>query len=134
MRHSPAFDIVVGAGSRGPDRVSGMDGSESSAPHQIRRPQGGQGAARSGARDVTVPLFVTYGQIVTTDIIAEARFDSRRRLETCVRPFASTHHPANAHRRILADCAVPTAHEEDALYVPRSCSARRAQAFSPQVL
>ncbi len=27
MRHSPAFDIVVGAGSRGPDRVSGMDGA-----------------------------------------------------------------------------------------------------------
>ena len=28
---------------------------------------------------MTHPQFVTYGQIVTTAIIAEARFDSRRR-------------------------------------------------------
>jgi hypothetical protein len=38
MRHSPAFDIVVDAGSGSADRVFGMDGSESSATHEVRRP------------------------------------------------------------------------------------------------
>jgi hypothetical protein len=34
----------------------------------------------------------------------------------------------------LADVAVPTAHEENALYVPQSSSARRTKASSPHVL
>ena len=34
---------------------------------------------------MTHPQFVKYGQIVTTAIVAEARFDGRkRRLETCI--------------------------------------------------
>jgi len=39
-----------------------------------------------------------------------------------------------AGQKPVARFWVPTTHDEDALYVPRSCSAQRTHAFSPQVL
>lgn len=43
---------LVGAGARSAGRVFGVDGSESSAPHEVRRAQSGQGPAQGGEGDV----------------------------------------------------------------------------------
>ena len=79
-------------------------------------------------------LFGLFSGVDSTEDIAISKSHRRRIQESWTLLFRLCSREAAYVFRRLADFAVPTAHEEDALYVPRSCSARRTQAFSPQVL